>query len=148
MNDEDVIVALIYKINTPISYTKLQKLTFLLKEETNIKLSLEFKPYKYGPFSQRVFEITEKLRADGLVSISYVNGLPTQTDNIRLVSITEQGRKKGGEVYNSMDEEQRDSFDSVIRRWGSEPLSSLLVYTYLTYPETTKNSTIADKILS
>ena len=148
MNDDDVILVLLYKINTPISYTKLQKLTFLLKKETNIKLSLEFEPYKYGPFSSKIYELTEKLESNGLVSISYTNGSFIRNDNVRLIGITDRGRKIGDDVYNSMDIEVRDGFDNIIKRWGNESLTALLLYTYLTYPETTKNSTITDKIVS
>lgn len=148
MRDEDIILALLYKVGNPISYTKLQKLAFLVEKESDITVNLNFVPYKYGPFSREVNEIIDKLQSDDKVIVAKTTVLADQNVGAKLVIISEMGKKIGEKVYESMEKEKRESLDDIVKRWGHEPLSSLLVYTYLTYPETTKNSLIKDEVLN
>jgi uncharacterized protein YwgA len=146
--NEDIILALLYKVNTPINYTKLQKLTFLLEKEANITLNLDFVPYKYGPFSSKIYDIVEELERKSLVEIAQTKMITTQYGNAKIISITEKGKLRAMKAYEEMNKDDREKLDDIVKRWGHEPLSSLLVYTYLTYPETTKNSLIKDEVLS
>lgn len=110
-------------------------------------MNLDFQPYKYGPFSQKIYEIVETLESEKLVLLVSVK-LNEKSNDAKLITILEEGKIKGKIVYESMTDKERESLDDIVKRWGIEPLSSLLVYTYLTYPESTKNSIIKDEVLS
>ncbi len=144
-NDENIIFSLVYRLNESVSYTKLQELLFIIKKETNIRLDLHFTPCNYGPFSKKVYDIIENIEERGLVKVESLN---VQDKSLRLITLTSAGKAEGEKAYSELNEKYRSSLDDIITRWGSEPLMSIVLYTYLTYPEMTKNSVIKDKLLN
>ena len=144
-NDEKIILSLLYKLGQSVSYTKLQKLLFIIKKETDIKLDLKFVAYDYGPFARELYHIIEDTEKRGLVKVESLN---VQDKSLRLITLTSAGKAEGEKAYSELDEKYRSSLDDIITRWGSEPLMSIVLYTYLTYPEMAKNSVIKDKLLN
>jgi hypothetical protein len=47
--------------NVEVTPTKLQKIFFLLEKEKGVKLGLDFKPFIFGPYSEKLTDYLEKL---------------------------------------------------------------------------------------
>ena len=47
--------------NTEVTPTKLQKIFFLLEKEKGINLGLDFKPWFFGPYSEKLQDYIDKL---------------------------------------------------------------------------------------
>lgn len=145
-NEEEIVLSLLYGLKQSVSSTKLQKLLFLVKQETKISLNLDFMPYKYGPFSQAIYGIIENLESKGIIKVKY--SANKSNGQVRLISLSDFGMVEGSKAYESLGENERSSLDEIVSRWGNEPLMSILLYTYLTYPDVIVNSVIKEKILS
>lgn len=141
--DQNSLLVLLNQVDEPLSMTKIQKLMFLIKNETDLKLDLEFVPYKYGPFSKRIYEIIDEFETDGFLKIEH----SAFNDNSKFVILTRKGKDEASIIYAKMDNVERESINSVVKRWGKESLTSILFYTYLTYPESAEASVIKNNIL-
>lgn len=116
---------------------------FLIKNETDLKLNLEFIPYKYGPFSKRIFEIIDEFQIEELVEIEH----SSFNENSKFIKLTPKGKDAASKIYAKLDDFEREAINGVVKRWGKESLSSILFYTYLTYPESAEASLIKNNIL-
>jgi uncharacterized protein YwgA len=140
--------------------TRLQKLLFLLQEETEFteiheKVEIEFKPYKYGPFSEQVYDELEFLLSMDAIEEVEAEGADKYRDseddrdhtNKRFV-LTDRGKTISEDVNRMLDEDVQDEFDEVIDEYLEMPLEDLLEYVYRQYPEYTTKSEIKEEILA
>lgn len=158
--EEDLAFLLFYYANDVEGITKLQKLLFLLEEETEFTdiyedISFEFEPYKYGPFSERVYDALEFLIAIGAVEAVEGDG---DFDAIRDSAdqgpyagkrfiLTEKGVKISHELNEVLEEETKQEMEAVVAEYNDLSLDDLLEYVYNQYNKYTKESEIKDEML-
>lgn len=147
--------------------TRLEKLIFLLKQETPIGEQLtedpEFESHKFGPFSAKVYQAVDVLVAFGLLQdsaelspstedsweteevVGMVQADPYATRNFTL---TERGRKYYGALIRDLPKGTESTLAGFKARFGTLPLPQLIRYVYKKYPEYTDKSLIRDEILN
>ncbi|ELY99458.1 type II toxin-antitoxin system antitoxin SocA domain-containing protein [Natrialba asiatica] len=160
-NKKDLAFLLFHYADEVEGKTELQKLIFLLQEETEFKerypdLEFEFTAYKYGPFSERVFDELEFLLSIGAIEAidpeEEVDFIRDETDpsdpyaGKRFV-VTEKGEKIMNGVNAALDDDLQVEFEEVIDQYTDLSLQELLEYVYKQYPEYTTESEIKEKIL-
>lgn len=156
---EDLAFLLFHYADEVGGITKLQKLLFLLQEETSFmgryeEVSFDFKPYHYGPFSDEVYDAVEFLRYMGAIELLEEEDLDDLRDEEdwgelsgkRFVR-TEKGEKMSDGVSDALDEDLDTEFGDVIDEYADMPLEDLLEYVYKQYPEYAVDSEIKDRVL-
>jgi DNA-binding PadR family transcriptional regulator len=91
--EEFVLLVLGLTNGAELSPVQLQKLFFLLDKNIGSSIGgpfFNFKPYHYGPFDKSLYQVIDKLAADGLVEIT-----DEQPSSPRSFKITSVGIKKG-----------------------------------------------------
>ena len=157
--------------------TRLQKLLYLLEVEEGVRASddigFEFKPYKAGPYSAKLYDSLEFLENFGFINSEVVgdstNEEAVEVDALKfeyLLNPEEQEKNrsdayvekrfkltiKGKEkVENLLNSQEYKPYVNKIReiksRFGNYSLQDLLYYIYKKYPEMTTESEIRDRIL-
>jgi uncharacterized protein YwgA len=158
--DTDLAFLLFHYAEEVEGITKLQKLIFLLEEETEFnyfheKVNIEFEPYKYGPFSEQVYDELELLLSMGVVEeveTEYeLDDIRNKEDSSSHASkkfvLTERGQKAATEVNRALEDEVQTQFEEVIEEYTEMDLETLLEYVYRQYPSYTTESEIKKDIL-
>ncbi len=145
--------------------TRLEKLIFLLEEETSFEGVGEFFPFEahnFGPFSKEVYAAVEFLEGIDLIEVSertYASPKAVSEEERlafeisddeqgklateKLFALTEDGRKVAKIMRESVARKKGSDvveLDGVVRNYGSRPLNHLIRYVYRQYPALTKNS--------
>lgn len=148
--------------------TKIQKLLYLIEEETSFgqkyedEISFNFRPYKMGPFSPEVYEEVEFLL--NIDAIEKLEGESTASENWEIsrydeeegseglsgkrFRITEKGRKIGEELANKLSIEEIDELKDKLNEYNDLTLTQLLEYVYTEYPKMTVESEIKNQVMS
>ncbi len=118
----------------------LQKEMFLIVKEVwkGLETELNFVPYNYGPYSQRLVNLLRELNFNNLIFID-------KSEETNKYSIT----KKGEEELNKINF-PKDIVKKVTNlKVGSNKLGykGLLRYVYFNYPDYTTKSKIKDEVL-
>jgi hypothetical protein len=127
--------------NVEVTATKLQKIFFLLEKEKGINLGLNFRPWFFGPYSEKLQDYLDKLIEMGNVNV--------EEEEIRDV-LTQKvvGYKR---IYILKDENfmpsNEDEVIEFFKEWVKKGRHEILTYVYEKYPEYSKYSLIRDKIL-
>lgn len=147
--------------------TRLEKLVFLLEQETAAGAAMtetaEYRAHHYGPFSQKVYQAIEVLRAAGLIEDSAQASAnnedqaeyariagsdpapaPYSTRDFRL---TPDGRDYYHALMSELPGKVTEEADRLRKQFAGWPLRRLIRYVYETYDEFTSNSLIRDEIL-
>lgn len=145
--------------------TRLEKLIFLMEKETDLGKLLteepEFKPYDYGPFSAKIYDAVEVLKAAGLLEESgRLSESPEDSwesanlilgDDAQYATRDFQLTEKGRRYYNALASDLgKDAVKSASRlkdQFGSLPLRQLIRYVYQRHERFTERSKIRDKII-
>ena len=111
-----------------VTPTKLQKIFFLLEEEKGVKLGLDFKPWLFGAFSEKLQDYINKLIELGEVDV--------EEEEVRdPLSEAVIGYKKNyvlkGEFTPEEDEKEVKEF---FREWVRKSRDEILNYVYKKYP--------------
>ncbi|MBC9988405.1 DUF4065 domain-containing protein [Haloferax sp. AS1] len=160
INEETDLAFLLFNYADEVEgITRLQKLLFLLQEETEFKdvyenVEIEFKPYKYGPFSEQIYDELELLISMGAireVEAERADHLRDENDtrghsNKRFV-LTDRGRTIAKEVNRQLEDDLEGQFAEVISEHVDMDLEDLLRYVYQQYEEYTTESEIKDEIM-
>ena len=152
----DVVFILFHHAESIHGITKLQKLLFLIEEETKFfeeykdDLAFEFDAHKMGPFSKHVYE---ELRF-----LQQLNAIETEPmedgseDNAQLTNkifhITEKGEKIASELANQLEPVHNQELAEIVENYNDMELRELLHYVYTEYPSFTTESEIKDEILT
>jgi uncharacterized protein len=147
--------------------TRLEKLIFLLERETPVREWMtekaDFRSYRFGPFSSKIYEAADTLAAAGMIKDSAkkaddvedrwesMTALIDKEDvdpyTARTFELTERGTK----YYNILVGELPDNAEHVLgefkSKFGRLPLRQLVRYVYERYPQFTDQSEIRDEIL-
>lgn len=146
--------------------TRLEKLVFLLEQETELGHLLTERPdfiaHNFGPFSAKVYQAVETLEAADLITDSAALS-PTEEDSwesdqiigeepatsytTRDFELTDLGRR----YYRALIDELPPGSESAVAefkdQFGGLPLRHLIRYVYSRYPDLTDKSLIRDEIM-
>ncbi|WP_424016226.1 DUF4065 domain-containing protein (plasmid) [Halorientalis pallida] len=136
--------------------TKLQKLLFLIEQETEFfqayenDIAFEFAPYKMGPFSKHVYEELEFLLSLDAIETEPLPGAdPNPTDSEfaeQRFTITAKGEKIAAQLESQLEPEYCDELSDTVTTYNSLELQDLLKYVYTEYPEYAADSEIIDEL--
>lgn len=147
--------------------TRLEKLLFLLQQETNIGQHLEdpeFYPHNFGPFSAKAYQMIPILVAADLITDSAERSETTDEtweyqeliDDVgsgkdrystRDLALTEMGGRYYQVLLNELPDDTEDELKRFKTQFGSLPLRQLVRYVYERYPEFTEKSLIRESVL-
>lgn len=148
--------------------TRLEKLLFLAKEETDSSDWLDedpnFEPYNFGPFSRKVYEAVDMLASAGLLVDSARRAkdtddtweerfvISTDTDagdpfRTRDFQLTDRGWKYFQALLDEIPPQFIEQLATLKSKFGALPLRQLVRYVYQRYPAYTEQSIIRDEIL-
>lgn len=157
---EDLAFLLLYHADSIEGSTRLQKLFFLLQEESELaelhdEVKVDFRGYKYGPFTEEVFDLVDFLEALGAVEVVDTDwennhdreGVEASKYAEKKLIMTEKGQKIASELNGYLDDGTEADLDELVNRYNSMSQEDLLEYVYSQYPEYTKESEIKDEVL-
>jgi len=139
--------------------TRLQKLLFLLEKESEFsdiheEISFDFEAYKYGPFSELVYDEVEFLLNLGALEAvepdyEMENLEVDKEDELRgkRFRLTEKGQKICAELSDILGEETENNMEQVVNKYSDMNTNELLEYVYSQYPDYTTKSEIKDEVL-
>jgi hypothetical protein len=147
--------------------TRLEKLIFLLERETPVREWMtdkaDFKSYRFGPFSSKVYEAVDTLAAADLVRDSArksddvadrwesVNALMDEGDldpyTTRDFALTQRGEQYYGALLSELPPNAERILADFKGKFARLPLRQLVRYVYERYPQFTDESEIRDDIL-
>lgn len=147
--------------------TRLEKLIFLLERETPVQdwmtEKADFRSWKFGPFSSKVYEAADTLAAAGMIRDSAtdartaedrwesLNALVDEEDldpyTTRTFELTERGANYYAALLRELPPETEQVVREFKRRFARLPLRQLVRYVYERYPQFTDQSEIRDQIL-
>lgn len=148
--------------------TRITKLMFLFSQEFWKKYGFnelvaknklpQFVQYRYGPFSQEIFDDIEFFKHVGFIisersEESFPAELEEAVEFLRQISLfdedviegpsyeaekfelTPKGLRYAQQLYNSLSSPQKRALIELKTRYGSAPLSTLIRYVYKRYPD-------------
>lgn len=125
--------------------TRIVKACFLLhrklEEIFNKETGFEFRPYKYGPFDQGVYEALESLERKELIESQEEDNHDSRTGGPEY-SLTKQGKRRAAELYEQLPRKEQQLLKWVKYEQAARPLGSFLSYIYTQYPNMTSESEI------
>ena len=147
--------------------TRLEKLIFLLERETPVQNWMtekaDFRSWKFGPFSSKVYEAADTLSAAGMIRDSArsagssedrweaLNALVDERDldpyTTRTFELTERGRRYYDALLSELPGGAAKTLADFKNRFARLPLRQLVRYVYERYPQYTDKSEIRDEIL-
>lgn len=152
----DVAFLLFQYAETIEGVTKLQKLLFLIEQETEFfqayqeDIAFEFAPYKMGPFSEYVYEEIEFLLSLNAIESEPLDRAISNDNNATLAekrfSITPKGQKIASELEKQLEAKYRQELRTVVDTYNRMGLTKLLEYVYREYPSFAAESEILDEL--
>ena len=152
----DVVFLLFHYAETIDGVTKLQKLLFLIEQETEFfkayeeDIAFEFAPYKMGPFSEYVYEELEFLLSLTAIESDPLNSTTPNIHNSEFAekrfTITSKGEKIANELEGQLEPEYREELQVLVETYNQMSLSKLLEYVYQEYPAYAAESEILDDL--
>lgn len=163
----DTLFILFYFAREIRGITKVQKLLFIIEEETNFgekyrdKITLDFEGYKMGPFSPEVYDEIEFLLNLGALEKEPIEHKGMDNYEIekfdkeegseglsgKLFRITDKGDMIAEDLISLIDEEDEKQLKNKITKYNSMTLMELLEYVYLNYEDMTTESEIKEQVL-
>ncbi|MDS0261877.1 DUF4065 domain-containing protein [Haloarcula sp. S1CR25-12] len=137
--------------------TKLQKLLFLIEQETEFfeeyenDIAFNFAPYKMGPFSERVYEELHFLLQLGAIEATPMDdgplaGVDDNDLSNKEFSITPKGKKIASQLVEILEPEYQSEIENLVESYGDLSLPELLEVVYTSYPSFATESEIKDKL--
>jgi len=158
--ETDIAFLLFYSVNDLEGLTRLQKLLFLIEEESELSeefsdLSFDFEAYKFGPFSEQVYDEIELLVNMGAVKVvdpdydvnEYLENPNGSEFAGKKLVLTKKGEKIAEELCEVLDDSLEKDLEDLVSKYGSMSSDDLLEYVYRQYPEYTENSEIKEEVL-
>ncbi len=167
----DLLLLIIYrsKEKTVWGATRLVKLIFLMLFEGGFEKLLtefNFEAYNFGPWSAKVLDYSELLQDERLVQIEtkktkslndyclqdlerkiIADEDEIETNEIRVYSLSTDGKKVAPYIYQKLSQTNRDKIDSIMRKYSNLSGKDLLEYVYKNYRKFTSKSIIKHEIL-
>jgi len=123
--------------------TRIQKLLFLIQKEGKypIENGFNFKPYKYGPYTDEFFDVIYSLSQREYLSLKQ-----NEFGDITECKLTLKGQSKAVELSEKYKEVKED-VSGVVSEYGGLNVDLLLLYVYVKYPDFTIRSEIKGEVL-
>jgi len=140
---EDYLIALLKvagEEKAEINATKIQKIFFLLEKEMGINLNLDFKPWLYGPYSEKLDEVLNSLIARGIVKVDE-EGIVDPFTEFTI------GYKRSFKLNGDYKVEISNEVLNFFKRWVAKDRKEILKYVYSKYKEYTDLSKIREEVL-
>lgn len=151
----DVVFILFHHAGLIRGITKLQKLLFLVEEETEFyeeygeELKFEFYAHKMGPFSEYVYEEIRFLKQLNAIEIEPIEEDGDKADlTNKVFRLTTKGEKIAAELANQLEPKYDKELASLVKEYNSMELQELLLYVYTEFPSFTTESEIKDEIFA
>ena len=113
--------------NAEVTAIKFQKIFFLLEKEKGVNLGIEFEPYLFGPYSEKLQNILYELAKQGFVKINY-----EPVNNLAGVTV---GYKESYEIAKEVEVSVSDDVLEFFREWAKKSRNKIQEYVYKKYPE-------------
>ena len=137
MNQRDIVLAGLAPakgvFHTPV---QVQKLFFLLDKNISDAYGgplFDFRPYNYGPFDSKVYQVLEQLEKEGLVDIDLQY-------NWRIYKLTIIGQEEADRIFNGLPEVAKNFITDVSNFVRNLSFTQLVQAIYKAYPEMKENS--------
>lgn len=146
LKTKDIIILLLGLYpEIPLKETLMMKEAFLLEKEVSneIKLNMEslnFYPYKFGPFSDLLENNLKKIDGD-LIQIQ------VSESGKKLIKLTDEGKIKAKELIQNMPKSKVDKLKLKRRGWDQFGNTGILRRVYRNYPVYASKSKIKDDIM-
>lgn len=147
--------------------TRLEKLIFLLERETPVREWMtdkaDFRSYRFGPFSSKVYEAADTLAAAKLIrdSASQAGSVEDRWESVtalmderdvdpyttRTFELTDRGKNYYAALLSELPPNAEQVLEDFKSRFARLPLRQLVRYVYERYPQFTDRSEIRDDIL-
>ena len=152
----DAVLILFHHAGSIHGVTKLQKLLFLIEEETEFfeehkdDLAFEFNAHKMGPFSKHVYEEIRFLQQLNAIETESMEDRSEGKDDLtnKIFHITSKGEKIASELANQLEPKYNEELAELVENYNNMELRELLRYVYTEYPSFTTESEIKDEILT
>ena len=125
-----------------VTATKLQKVFFLLEKEKGVDLGLDFIPWFFGPYSEKLQDYLDKL-----IEIGEVDVKEEEVRDLLTGVIVGYKRSYVLKDRNFTPPEGLEEVAEFFREWVKRSRHEILVYVYERYPEYSRYSLIRDKVL-
>ncbi|QIO25559.1 type II toxin-antitoxin system antitoxin SocA domain-containing protein [Haloarcula sp. JP-L23] len=153
----DVVFILFHYMDSIRGVTKLQKLLFLIEQETEFfeeyeeDIAFNFAPYKMGPFSEMVYEELHFLLQMGAIEATPMDDGPlagVDDDDLsnKEFSITPKGTKIASQLVEILEPKYQTELAEIVESYGDLSLSELLEVVYTSYPAFATESEIKDEL--
>ena len=116
-----------------------------LKEEFGRETGFDFRPHKYGPYADELWQTVLDLSEKGLLVI--VEGEEPE-QSVEKIQLTNRGTDIARQLWRDTASEVREMVTWLKYRHISQSLHSLLSFVYNEYPSMATNSEIADDYLA
>lgn len=147
--------------------TRLEKLIFLLERETPAREWMtekaDFRSFRFGPFSSKVYEAADTLAAAKLIrdSANNANNVEDRWESVtalmderdvdpyttRTFELTDRGKSYYQALLSELPPDAEQIMTNFKKKFGQLPLRQLVRYVYERYPQFTDKSEIRDDIL-
>jgi len=142
---EDVILIVFNFIGTIYGKTFIQKFFFLLQNELLTNLGLDYIPYHYGPYSNQLKEIINRLKEKKLVSESME--LTKSLNFCSTFKLSNLGKQYIKRKLKTINPKLVSDINFFVSKFEDMIPSEILRYVYEHYPNWTCNSLIKEEIL-
>jgi predicted HTH domain antitoxin len=124
---------------TPVKgSTWLQKELFAISKNVPlVEEEADFDAYRYGSFSETIDEISDQFEISKYI----------QKDTNGSIYLTQKGDTLSAALWASTDIKNRELVCDIKKEFNDLTLNELLLYMYVTYPETSQNSDVRDRVL-
>jgi len=129
--------------NAKVTPTKLQKIFFLLEKEKGINLGLDFEPWFFGAYSEKLQDYVHKLIEIGEVDV-------VEEEEVRdPLSGAVIGYIKNYVLKSDFKPEEQDrEIETFFREWVKKSKDEIMNYAYRKYPDYFEYSKIREHIFS
>lgn len=146
--------------------TRMEKLLFLIQEESLRRQLYNYIAYDYGPWSEEIHDDLETLALRGVVEIRKestrlpvevadtqeclsnedLDDSQVETTVVDTYSLTKQGEKAGQFIWNNISRADREAILDVKKKFNRESLLDLIRYVYEKHPDFASKSRIRNRI--
>ena len=129
----------------PLKETLMMKEAFLLEKEVSSEInlnieSLNFYPYKFGPFSDSIENNLREIDGD-LVQVEVLDS------GKKLIKLTEQGKIQANKIIEQLPKSKVNKLKYKLRGWDNSGNIGILRKVYRNYPVYATKSKIKDDIM-
>jgi uncharacterized protein YwgA len=144
INLGDLIFILFYKYGGKIKgSTKLQKLIDIIRLDTDLKVNIEYSPYKYGNFSQQVNDTVQVfLDNQWLIKEEFMY---QKDKKINIFRLSSKGKKIAKVLYDNLLTGELKSLN-ILDKFINKNQERIIAYSYFWYPKTAIKSRIREEI--